>query len=184
MLALGVLAAPGAAHSADLGPSGAEVAHYAAHHEARVGVLYHDFMHKETGVDLNAEYLSAWLAVGFRIPGLDTLGQLRPHIGGNVNLNGDTSQIYAGYSLTLNLTERVFIEGSFGGMAHNGKHLSATNNRLSLGCSVMFRESASLGVRIYDNWSLVATVSHASNGGLCEPNNGLTNAGVRVGYSF
>jgi lipid A 3-O-deacylase len=58
------------------------------------------------------------------------------------------------------------------------------DGRVALGCSPLFRESGSIGVRLSANWSLLATVEHLSNAGLCDQNRGLTNIGARVGYSF
>lgn len=153
-------------------------------HEIRGGVLYHDLMNRESGIDLNAEYLSRFAAFDLFVPGLRWRASIRPHIGASVNTAGDTSLVYGGYSLTLDLTDRLFIEGGFGGMAHNGVHVSADKSRLSLGCNVMFRESASLGVRITDHLNVSAMVEHGSNAGKCEVNNGITNAGVRLGYTF
>ncbi|MEP3045608.1 MAG: acyloxyacyl hydrolase [Roseibium sp.] len=153
-------------------------------HELRGGVMYHDAMNRESGVDLNAEYLSRFAAFQFTIPGVNMRTALRPHIGGSLNTAGDTSFVYGGYSLAIDLTKRFFIEGSLGGMVHNGVDVRPDNSRLSLGCNVMFREAASLGFRITDHWNVSAMVEHGSNGGRCEANNGLTNAGVRLGYSF
>jgi hypothetical protein len=48
----------------------------------------------------------------------------------------------------------------------------------------MFRESASLGYRITSNVSVMGTVEHISNAGLCDQNRGLTNVGLRLGYRF
>jgi hypothetical protein len=53
-----------------------------------------------------------------------------------------------------------------------------------MGCAVTFRESATAGFRITQNWSIMATVEHMSNAGLCVENRGLTNAGLRLGYTF
>lgn len=110
----------------------------------------------------------------------------RPHIGGSVNFSGNTSFAYAGLTWTIDITPRVFIEGSFGGAIHNGETSAYTVpvGRAALGCSPLFRESGSIGVRLSANWSLLATVEHLSNAGLCDQNRGLTNIGARVGYSF
>ena len=35
-----------------------------------------------------------------------------------------------------------------------------------------------------ESWSLMATIEHYSNAGLCEHNRGMTNFGVRLGYRF
>ncbi|WP_247653799.1 acyloxyacyl hydrolase [Labrenzia sp. PHM005] len=153
-------------------------------HEVRGGVMYHDTMNRESGVDLNVEYLSRFAAFDLFVPVVQWRATFRPHVGGSLNTAGHTSFVYGGYSLTLDLTDRIFVEGSFGGMVHNGVHVSADRSRLSLGCNVMFRESASVGFRINDQINVSAMVEHGSNAGLCEANNGITNAGVRVGYTF
>lgn len=110
----------------------------------------------------------------------------RPHIGGSLNFDGNTSFAYTGLTWTLDLTPSVFVEGSLGGAIHNGKdHVNDPfSDRQSLGCSPLFRESGSVGVRLSANWSVMATVEHLSNAGACSDNRGLTNIGARVGYSF
>ena len=110
----------------------------------------------------------------------------RPHVGGSVNFDNKTNFAYAGLTWTVDVTPRVFVEGSLGGAVHDG----STNpfytppDRVALGCSPLFRESGSVGVRLSSSWNLMATVEHLSNGGACSDNRGLTNVGARVGYSF
>lgn len=174
----------GAAYAADPGSLDGLLTVEGPRHELRGGIMYHDTMNRESGIDINAEYLSKYAAFQFTIPGVNMRTALRPHIGGSLNTAGDTSFIYGGYSLTIDLTSRFFIEGSFGGMAHNGVHVSPDQSRLSLGCNVMFRESASVGFRVTDHFNVSAMIEHGSNAGMCEANNGITNAGVRLGYSF
>ncbi|MCB5177691.1 MULTISPECIES: acyloxyacyl hydrolase [Microvirga] len=110
----------------------------------------------------------------------------RPHVGGSLNFDGRTSFAYAGLSWTVDITPNLFVEGSLGGAIHNGKdrpsHLQ--DHHQAMGCSPLFREAGSVGVRLSANWSLMATVEHLSNAGSCSDNRGLTNIGARVGYSF
>ena len=112
----------------------------------------------------------------------------RPHLGGSINFRGDTSFAYAGLTWTVDITPRFFVEASFGGAVHNGNTESnpalIPPDRSALGCSPLFRESGSVGVRLSANWNLMATVEHLSNAGACSENRGLTNIGARVGYSF
>ena len=112
----------------------------------------------------------------------------RPHVGGSVNFGGDTSFAYAGLTWTYDLTSWLFVEGSFGGAVHNGNTQSnlanVPANENALGCSPLFRESGSVGVRLSTNWSIMATVEHLSNAGICAQNRGLTNFGARLGYTF
>jgi lipid A 3-O-deacylase len=110
----------------------------------------------------------------------------RPHVGGSFNLDSKTSFAYAGLTWSVDVTPRLFVEGSLGGAVHDG----STNpfytppDRAALGCSPLFRESGSVGVKLSTNWKLMATVEHLSNGGACSDNRGLTNVGARVGYAF
>ena len=109
----------------------------------------------------------------------------RPHVGGSLNFDGRTSFAYAGLSWTIDVTPDIFVEGSFGGAVHNGKDSShPLSDRKTLGCSPLFRESGSVGVRLSANWSVLATIEHLSDGGTCSESQGLTNIGARVGYSF
>lgn len=109
----------------------------------------------------------------------------RPHVGGSANFDGGTSFAYAGLTWTVDITPSLFVEGSFGGAFHNNttSPFFVPRDRQSLGCSPLFRESGSVGVRLAANWSVMATVEHMSNG-TCSDNRGLTNIGARIGYSF
>jgi len=110
----------------------------------------------------------------------------RPHFGGSLNFDDRTSFAYTGLTWTFDVTPSVFVEGSLGGAFHNGKDrvTDPLSDRQSLGCSPLFRESGSVGVRLSANWSVIATIEHLSNAGSCSENRGLTNVGARVGYSF
>lgn len=109
----------------------------------------------------------------------------RPHVGGSLNFDAKTSYAYAGLTWTVDVTPRVFVEGSLGGAVHNGStnpHVTAPGQQ-ALGCAPLFRESGSVGVRLSDKWSMTATVERLSNG-TCADNKGLTNFGARLGYAF
>jgi len=83
------------------------------------------------------------------------------------------------------LSNSFFIEGTFGGAYHDGPlSWHAPDYRSSYGCRLNFHESGSLGFGLDENWRMMATVEHMSNGGLCEPNAGLTTYGVRLGCKF
>jgi lipid A 3-O-deacylase len=152
--------------------------------EVRVGGLIHDPLSPERGgVDLSGEVL-------FNKPftSADPLWNAllpRPDVGATANFRGKTSEAYAGLAWDYDVTQRVFVEGGFGGSvndAHTGANVPPGYN--AMGCNESFRESASLGYRLTQNWSVMGTVEHMSNAGLCPPNRGLTNFGARVGYAF
>ena len=152
--------------------------------EVRAGGLVHDPLSPERGsVDISAEAL---FVIPFTSP--DPLWNAllpRPDIGGTLNVAGKTSEAYAGAAWDYDVTSRLFAEGTFGGSvndAHTGMHVQPGFN--AMGCDASFRESASLGYRLTQNWSVMGTVEHMSNAGLCPPNRGLTNVGARVGYAF
>ncbi|SEB95835.1 Lipid A 3-O-deacylase (PagL) [Rhizobiales bacterium GAS191] len=152
--------------------------------EVRLGTFAHDPLSPEKGsVDVNGEIL---FAKPFSLPGSAWDFLLpRPSIGATINVAGKTSQGYAGLTWTYDITKSIFVEGSFGGSVNNGKTgLIVPVGRSALGCNVSFRESASIGYRFNANWSLMGTIEHMSNSGLCTQNRGLTNYGARIGYSF
>ena len=111
-----------------------------------------------------------------------------------VNVSGRTNTAYAGFLWTVPLIDRFFIEGFLGAAVHDGS-LVPTATRAGLGCPVLFNSGASVGYRVSDNWSVMATFNHLSNGrelfGVnCGTNQrpggnqGLNIYDVRIGYSF
>lgn len=111
----------------------------------------------------------------------------RPTAGFSLNTGGRTSFGYVGATWTLDLTDRIFAEAFFGGAVHDGAtgpRAFVPPNRVSLGCATLFREAAGLGLRITPQLSVMATVEHISNAGLCVENRGLTNVGAKIGYAF
>ena len=178
----GMLGLCGLASAADMAliPA-ASTSPFGALSEVRVGGFSHDYRSPERGsVDFNGEFLFG--SPGRVYTGYEALIP-RIHLGTTVNFAGKTSHVYSGFTWTFDLTSALFIEGSFGGSVNNGVRLPTTG-RNAMGCPVTFRESASAGLRLTRDWSLVATVEHMSNAGLCVENRGLTNAGLRLGYTF
>jgi len=152
--------------------------------EVRFGAGAHDPASPERGsVDIAGEIL---FSKPFRAenPVLD-LFIPRPHIGGSLNTAGNTSYVYAGLTWDYDITKEIFVEASFGGAFHNGETGDfPKKHENSLGCSPLFREAAAIGYRFTENWSIMATIEHISNAGLCDQNRGLTNIGARIGYRF
>lgn len=109
----------------------------------------------------------------------------RPHVGGSLNFDLRTSYAYTGLTWTVDVGPRVFVEGSLGAAVHTGRtDPFGPATRSAMGCSPLFRESGSVGVRLSANWSLMATVERLENFGACPENKGLTNVGARLGYTF
>ncbi len=149
--------------------------------ELRLGLYAHDPMSPEKGgADVNAELVFAPFPVGsgplaFLVP--------RAHAGATLSFGARTSIGYAGFLWRLPLTDALFLEASLGGALHNGRDGGAPG-RNAMGCAGGFHESLSLGYRFAPQWSVLATVEHVSNAGLCDQNRGLTNAGLRLSRSF
>lgn len=61
---------------------------------------------------------------------------------------------------------------------HNGK-LDSSPGAL-LGCRLLFREHAALGVRLTGDVNVMATIDHSSHAGLCDG----PNAGLAIGLKF
>jgi lipid A 3-O-deacylase len=191
--ALGIfvaIAAPNGALAADLSPSpeGQIVAPAPLPTmlgwEFRGGVYAHDPLSPEAGsVDLNAEILAPKL---WDTP--DPFWSIfipHPDVGTSISVGGKTSNLWGGAAWNYDITQRIFFSPTFGVGINDGK----TGNNVppgwnTIGCNWWFHESASFGYRLSDNWSLMATIEHSSNAGLCSENRGLTNAGLRLGYRF
>jgi lipid A 3-O-deacylase len=153
--------------------------------EFRIGGFSHaiDGKPEEGSLDLNAEILFS-KPLTSEDPWINAL-MPRPHIGGNLNLGGDTSTAYAGLTWTFNVTPQFFLEGSLGASINNGvTGANVPSGRNAVGCSFMFRQSGSIGYNITENLSVMGTVEHNSNADLCAQNDGITSAGVRFGYKF
>lgn len=161
--------------------------------EVRGGLFFHSVDHAPPSAlfglidtsrlqDANVELLFRPLDLGE----WNWLGEFRPHVGATLNFGGLESQIYAGLSWTYHIAGGpVFVEGSFGAALHNGAASGAVYPARNLGCSPLFRESASIGYDITEQANIMLTVEHSSHAGLCGPTNaGITNLGIRAGWKF
>jgi lipid A 3-O-deacylase len=110
---------------------------------------------------------------------------LRPrvHAGAIVSTDGNASQVYGGFTWTIDVTDRMFVDLGFGG-AWNNANTSNSVAGINVGCHVLFHESLSAGYKVTKNWRVLATVEHSSNADLCDSNDGLSYAGLGVGYKF
>ncbi|MDO8289362.1 MAG: acyloxyacyl hydrolase [Parvibaculum sp.] len=153
--------------------------------EIRAGGYYHGLRvaaphaREDTELDFNAEVL-------FDSPDwLSWLASPRPQIGTTISKHG-TSLIYTDLNWTVNLTDAVYFDFGFGGAIHDGRldGASVNNDENRYGCRVNFHENISIGYRFTKEVAVMATIEHMSNASLCSYNEGLTNVGVRLGYSF
>ena len=160
--------------------------------EVKIGALAHDvgFLghHVESGADVNLELL-------FVSPDLlRVIGSPRPHIGADINTDGNTSDGYFGLTWGFTLIhgvlapgDGIFFNGSLGGAIHDGSPLTGAvqppGHKL-LGSRILFRESLELGYQINPTVSVSALLDHISNANLAPRNAGITSAGARLGFRF
>jgi lipid A 3-O-deacylase len=150
--------------------------------EVRGGVFGHDIrmlsFHRENGADINGEVL-------FVSPEyLDAVWSPRPHLGATVNLDGNTSTVYGGLTWEYDLPADYFVDANLGLAAHNGRLNTDNPRRKSLGSPVLFRLGAALGYNLTEQVNISIQVEHYSNAAIAYPNEGMDNAGIRLGYRF
>lgn len=139
---------------------------------------------QEDGAFVTAQVLFDPLLDHFDNALADVFLRPRPHLGAVISTEAGTDQIFAGLTWDVPIGRTFFAEASFGGTAHDGAlHRDPGQAGIELGCRVLFRESIGAGVN-FGHWDLVAAVDHSSNAGLCADNDGLTHAGLTLGYRF
>lgn len=114
----------------------------------------------------------------------ETLLRPRVHAGLSISSAGEASQVFAGLNWTVDVTDRFYIDLGFGGTAHNGDNKDDGTNGPKLGCTLMFREYAAAGFRLTDKLDIVASIDHSSNADQCDPNDGISHAGLSLAYKF
>ena len=150
--------------------------------EVRGGVYAHDIsfwsFHRESGSDINGEVL-------FVSPDwLEAIWAPRPHLGATINTSGNTSIVYGGLTWEYDLPADFFIDANLGGAIHNGKLNTNDKDRKSLGSPVLFRLGAALGYNLTEKVNISLQFEHVSNAYLANPNEGMDNVGLRLGYRF
>jgi lipid A 3-O-deacylase len=160
--------------------------------EFKIGGLAHDVTffgkHRESGGDVNIEMLFTPPVI------LDVIGSPRPHVGADINTDGNTSDAYFGLTWGITLIQNlfnpgdgIFVNGSLGGAIHDGSPLTgpeAPPGKKLLGSRILFRESAELGYAITPTINVSGFLDHISNANLAPRNAGITSAGARLGFKF
>jgi hypothetical protein len=109
----------------------------------------------------------------------------RPIIGASINLQGKTSEAYAGLAWTLPVYGRFFVELQAGGLVHDQNLNQTYSDRPSpLSTRFLFRESIALGYDINEYWRILAFADHGSNGKLGYRNESMNRYGVLLGKKF
>lgn len=113
----------------------------------------------------------------------------RPHFGAALDFDGGANYAFAGFTWSVDVAPRVFLEASLGGAIHDGAARAFAQGRgAALGCSPVFRETASIGYRLTERVTVTATIERYGDRGLCDAPVGApasrTNVGARIGYAF
>jgi lipid A 3-O-deacylase len=159
--------------------------------ELKLGLLAHDVglfgHHKEKGFDTNLEILFASPNI-FRY-----IWSPRPHFGADINAYGKTSSYYAGLTWggvfykpgwSPDRDDGFFAFLAVGGAVNDGKISTTDPHRKSLGSHELFREGLDIGYSLNAMVSVSGFIDHISNANLANRNEGLTNAGARIGLKF
>lgn len=148
--------------------------------EVKLGVLAHDVPvfddQIEHGVDANGELLFASPVF------LAAIGAPRPHLGLTVNTAGKTSYAYAGLTWTAALYHQIFGALGLGGAIHDESNTGSPGH-VGLGTRLLFHEEADLGYH-FSAMNVSLFLDHISNAGIGRHNPGMTNLGIRTGFSF
>ncbi len=184
-MSLAVSVLTGAAFAADadgirLLPTSQESLYRPDHFEIRAGGFSHCCFVESGSADVGVELVLPRL---FSVPQLPEFFTPRFHVGSQLDLGGHTSYGYAGLLFTFNFTQRIFAEPFIGIAFSNGVAAgNATHN--AIGCTTLIHSGGNIGYRINNNWSLMLSLSHISNAGLCSRNVGVNNYGAKIGYNF
>lgn len=111
-------------------------------------------------------------------------GVLYPEIGGSVATEGATRYGYADLKYEIAFAPGWFFGAGLGGAVHNGELRAASPNRNALGSRFLFHVPFEAGYAFCQKWRVSVYYEHVSNGYLASPNEGLDNAGMRLGYRF
>lgn len=166
--------------------------------EVRLGVLAHDVRFAggvEGGVDLNGEVTSSTFVNPAWTAGAPQWAQWilhpRAHFGIEPNLNGKTSQLYAGFTWTATLVRDAFrlndgleLGLMVGPSINNGEHSPQGPGVKALGSNILFHLGIELSYRITQHIAVGLYFDHSSNGGFARYNASLNDAGLRVAYRF
>ena len=160
--------------------------------EVRLGVAKHDISDRESGFDIQFEYVFG------RMP--EYSGRrwgIRPYLVGVTNTDGYIDFGGAGLQPEIAFRENWFAEFQLGVVGHNGRtelppaNMPVERQRIldterTYGCDALFHLAPAIGRKVSENMSVAFYWEHLSHGQvLCSgKNEGLDNFGVRVGYQF
>ncbi|MGE0753396.1 MAG: acyloxyacyl hydrolase [Variibacter sp.] len=160
---------------------------FAERWEARAGFFFHDRLSpgpESNTYDLHGALVTPRLWTGEGGPWDVLLPRLQ--VGGFLNLSGRTSAAFVDALWTIPLKGPFFAEIFVGPSIHDGS-LRSTATMAGLGCRMLVHAGASVGMRLSEHVSVLATYAHMSNAKSlsdCPQNQGLDNIGLQIAHSF
>ena len=114
----------------------------------------------------------------------DKIWQPRPHLGVNINTEGDTSSLYFGLTWDWDIWRAAFVSFDLGGAVHDGELTTSRLDRKELGSRILFREALELGYVFGNRHALSLRLDHISNANLADQNEALETIALIYGYRF
>ena len=159
--------------------------------ELRAGVFYHSayggFLPTGPNWDLSRleDVKFAALFASPDIAAFEWIGSPRPEIGATLSLAGRENLVHANLNWQIPVFDTpLYLELGFGAAVTDGALTGATRPARNFGCSFNFYEAAGIGAHVSDNVTLTLRYEHMSNLEICQPNDGLSNLGLMIGFSF
>ncbi|MFM2279497.1 MAG: hypothetical protein RLZZ444_1728 [Pseudomonadota bacterium] len=115
---------------------------------------------------------------------LENILHPRLHTGVIYSLDGNANQLYAGFDWQAHIGSRFFLNAGIGGSVHSGDLKFDGTNGPKLGTRLLFHEFLAAGVDINNHWRVLGTIEHSSNANIANANDGLSYAGISIGYKF
>lgn len=114
------------------------------------------------------------------------IGSPRPTIGAVINVGGYESLIHAGVDWHWQLFDSpIYAEFGLGLGVHNGYLDNAPEGYRNLGCTTLIHWQYGVGTDLGENATLTLQWQHLSNYVFgCDPNEGINNLGLAVGWKF
>lgn len=132
---------------------------------------------EERGAAVNGEIAFA--------PFFDILwGRIHPEVGATVATAGGTSYAYADLKYEIMAPGNLFFGAGLGAAVHDGYLTAASRTHNALGSRVLFHVPLEAGVELAEHYRVSFYFEHVSNGYLANPNEGVDNLGLRLGYRF
>lgn len=150
--------------------------------EFRIGVMKHDVAvrsrSREEGQDINLElHFPPWRL--FR-----HIGSPHPTMGGALNNESQTSQIYGGLTWKWKPLPKTFLNLGLGGAVHDAELKSEDPDTKRFATRALFRYAFVAGYQYSKKYNISLMFDHISNGGTAYPNNSVEKLGVQIGYTY